>query len=709
MEPTMTNPPQRVVILGGGMSALTAALELTDPSQHGKYDVTVYQMGWRLGGQGASGRNRKLADRIEEHGLHIWCGFYENAFRLMRTVYAEMARSPHAPLATWDAAFKPQDVVVYPHLIDNKWDFWELDFPTNFMKPGDHTPFPFTLAGALELAIKWLYEFYKGWTGPTPHAPTVPAGHPIENFTKPHWWHQAHADAGMIPLENPSHFDLISLAHHTIQSAGTVTADHHPILIEILTLFVEGVWAFLGDKVLNNLDARRHWMIIYLGATALAGMLKDNLIFDGLSKIDGSDFLDWLSSNALLTDATANEVGITGSVLPFAIYNIAFSYENGESSKPNMSAAVALSLALRIVVGYKGSVLWKMQAGMGDTVFAPIYTVLQRRGVKFHYFNQVRSLNPGKGQIDSITIDRQVDLTVGEYDPLILVKGVPCWPNEPLYDQIDPTQAAILELDHIDLEQANNGWINVTQFTLTAGQDYDHIILGIPVAALKDVCAEIIAASTAWQQMTSGVQTVQTQAMQYWLNKDLAGLGCPYPSALLGTYVMPFSTVGDYSQLIPVENWPASANLQNITYVCDVLPDTFPNQQQANDQVKSNSLTFLENYTGQMWPKAAGHDKRLPNSIDWSLLIAPSSLAGGERFNAQYWRANIDPASRYAQCIADTAQYRLKTNATGYSNLSITGVWIDNGFHMGCIEGAAMSGMLTAQAISGKPATIANI
>ena len=25
-----------------------------------------------------------VADRIEEHGLHLWMGFYENAFRLMR-------------------------------------------------------------------------------------------------------------------------------------------------------------------------------------------------------------------------------------------------------------------------------------------------------------------------------------------------------------------------------------------------------------------------------------------------------------------------------------------------------------------------------------------------------------------------------------------------------------------------------------------------
>ena len=30
----------KVAILGGGMAAMTAAFELTDPSLHGKYEVT---------------------------------------------------------------------------------------------------------------------------------------------------------------------------------------------------------------------------------------------------------------------------------------------------------------------------------------------------------------------------------------------------------------------------------------------------------------------------------------------------------------------------------------------------------------------------------------------------------------------------------------------------------------------------------------------
>ena len=62
----------RVAILGGGAGALSTAWHLTrTPQLRERFEVTVHQMGWRLGGQGASGRNREQHDRIEEHGLHI--------------------------------------------------------------------------------------------------------------------------------------------------------------------------------------------------------------------------------------------------------------------------------------------------------------------------------------------------------------------------------------------------------------------------------------------------------------------------------------------------------------------------------------------------------------------------------------------------------------------------------------------------------------
>jgi uncharacterized protein with NAD-binding domain and iron-sulfur cluster len=120
---------ERIAIIGGGMSALTAAYFLTDPSLGGRYQVSVYTMGWRLGGKGASGRNAALHDRIEEHGLHIWFGTYHNAIALMRRCYAELGRPAGAPLATFDEAFKGQRRVVLTEMVGGAEHDWPIDFP----------------------------------------------------------------------------------------------------------------------------------------------------------------------------------------------------------------------------------------------------------------------------------------------------------------------------------------------------------------------------------------------------------------------------------------------------------------------------------------------------------------------------------------------------------------------------------------------------
>ncbi len=52
-----TRPKQKIAILGGGVGAMTSAFQITsEPGWQDRYEVTVYQMGWRLGGKGASGR-----------------------------------------------------------------------------------------------------------------------------------------------------------------------------------------------------------------------------------------------------------------------------------------------------------------------------------------------------------------------------------------------------------------------------------------------------------------------------------------------------------------------------------------------------------------------------------------------------------------------------------------------------------------------------
>src|SRR4249920_1138264 len=118
--------PKKLVILGGGTSSLTVAYALTlQPDWRDRYEsITVYQQGWRLGGKGASGRGEN--GRIEEHGLHVWMGWYQNSFAMIRQVYEELGRPEGAPLAKWDDAFKRHGFIDLGEQVNGRWIDWPL-------------------------------------------------------------------------------------------------------------------------------------------------------------------------------------------------------------------------------------------------------------------------------------------------------------------------------------------------------------------------------------------------------------------------------------------------------------------------------------------------------------------------------------------------------------------------------------------------------
>ena len=78
----MSDKPE-IAVPGGGMGSLSDACQLTSfPDCKKRYTITVYQPGWRRGSKRASSRvgrgNPEEFNRVEEHGLHVQFGFYEN-------------------------------------------------------------------------------------------------------------------------------------------------------------------------------------------------------------------------------------------------------------------------------------------------------------------------------------------------------------------------------------------------------------------------------------------------------------------------------------------------------------------------------------------------------------------------------------------------------------------------------------------------------
>jgi uncharacterized protein with NAD-binding domain and iron-sulfur cluster len=718
--------PEKIAILGGGISSVTAAFGLTnEPGWQNKYDITLYQLGWRIGGKGASGRNAELGERIEEHGLHIWFGFYKNAFNIIQQVYNELDRAEGAPLQTWEEAFKPHDFVVAMEHIKDQWTPWYLNFPE---KEGDP-------ASGAESVTVWnlaetMYAYLKQWLGDfSREMETVKKGH-LKTLQHPTLKQHLTALIDRVEIEVEDNAEdaerigdgLLKLIKSMPKESSEQSEADHNWLSEILDALKEWLEDAAIDLLDDNADLRHLFIGIDLGATILSGMHKDGVFKNGFDVINNIDFQDWLRKHG------ANEEFVVNSAPVRALYDLVFGYENGDYKTPNLEAGTGLRGLLRIGLCYKGGVMWKMQAGMGDTMFTPFYEVLKQRGVKFKYFHQVDelSLDPqNPNSVNEIKMTRQVDLIDGEYSyqPLIDVKGLGCWPSKPLYPQIVPEQAALLQANNIDLECFWNNWGEVyqqafnkslPQITLQKGRDFDKIIYGISIDSLPHLCPQLLEQSPPLKAAKDYVKTTVTQAYQVWTSDNLAQLGWTYapPSGeepVLGAWTEPVDTWAAMNQLLPCEDWsPLHLDPKNVAYFCGVQPisefpvqsdHTFPAQCRA--KVKEAAINQLNHDIHDLWPDAATPDK-----FNWSVLIDPNEQEGKARFDSQYYRSNISPSERYVLSVINSTQHRIATDGAGFDNIYFTGDWIKNGLNAGCVEGATMSGLQTSRAICGWPKVI---
>lgn len=734
---------EKIVILGGGVSAMTAAVYLTDDENwQDKYDITVYQQGGRIGGKGASGRNPYLGQRIEEHGLHVWFGAYVNSFKTIQSVYEKLGRPDSMPLATWQEAFKPHSYVVLQELIDNEWQTWPVNFPEIPGNPADGT-LDLHFWEIARLLYFWLKKFISDLEHKAEslnkkrdiHAPEGDEeqrvfAHFIDEVKEKvddikEEWQEFKEDAEH-SLEHFSKHIQVTLSELSYffdkrVSDKNLSNQKHPTAIQwLVRRFKRWINEEFEELLEDNSDIRRLYICADLALAMMEGLIEDKVFECGFGAINNLDFRAWLLKHG------ANEQFSVDSAPVRGFYDLVFAYENGDFTKPNVEAGVAALAMLRLSLCYHGGVMWKMQAGMGDTIFSPIYELLIKRGVKFNYFHQVSQLTPNNSEdshyVESIRLTQQVSLKTGSYKPLVDVKGLPCWPSFPLYDQIDDEQAALLKQHNINLESFYSDWPNVyhnhfgealPELTLKRGVDFDKVIYGISVASLPHLCKKLLKKDTALNLTADKVKAVSTQAFQLWLGKTLDETGWAYTPAsgeqpILSGFSEPFDTWASMDQLINKEDWHEVIEPKNVAYFCsaftqEIYPDASHTQfqQECNDRVKENSIFKLKQQMHPLWPNIAEQGE-----FDWQALMDTTNEVGEARFNSQYWRANVDPSERYVMSVVNSSQYRLPTDGTVFDNFYITGDWIKTGVNAGCVEAATMAGMATSRAICGYPETI---
>ena len=352
---------------------------------------------------------------------------------------------------------------------------------------------------------------------------------------------------------------------------------------------------------------------------------------------------------------------------------------------------------------YRGAIFWKMTAGMGDVVFAPLYEALRSRGVRFRFFHRVDRLrlDDGGTRIDAVDFGVQVRLRgdADSYEPLVEIDGLPCWPAAPVVDLLDATTGSG------SLATLESHWSDVTDadaLSIRHGDDFDDLVLAIPVGMHPFICADLIAnpRTPQWRAMSDDLATVATQTMQLWLTQDETALGWSEPDVTTSGYPGAFHTYAAMTELVEAESWPVDQRPAALAYFCHVLP-TGPLPPSGDvgyparelERVRAGAIRYLTDDVVHLWP--ASHGDR---GFRWELL-AGSTAAGEARLDDQYLRANVDPSDRYVLSLPGTGRFRLRPDASGYDNLWLAGDWTDNGLNAGCIEAAVVSGIQAANAV----------
>lgn len=723
---------KKIAILGGGIAALASAYELTSyPNWQDEYEVTVYQLGWRLGGKMSGGRGPN--GRVQELGLHLLLGFYVNAFPMFEAVYKERTArglAPDSPYKTLQDAILPNNGTLLVNFDDKegRWINWPLIFPPTEGYPGDGAPL--NTWQLLKKGVAILLETVLG----SPYAAHL---NPLAKWLLDHFFP---ADGGSnVPPALPSAppAGLMGMAQELVEGAEawlsktlsglerTVDAralealkegEGHPLHA---VKYLEWFHKALSDEAEGAINTRtplgRLLLLFDFGLAMIKGILTD--VYNPVTgmfeyrRINDQDFRAWLKHHG------ASDVTLYSPMVTFFYTGTFEALDDNRQKGGLLAAGTALQFAIP-ALGYKGSFCYQLRLGTPDTLVMPMYEVLAARGVSFKFFHKVTNIAyTSTHRIERIEMERQVDLVVPEYDPRIHVKGNPAWPSEPLYEQIDPAQAEALKARNIDLESPWSDWKG-TPLTLTLGEDFDQVILGIPSKALAQCCPEILANRPDWKAMVDNIGTAQVMSAQLWFDRTLPelgydhaewGMGAKNCAANVVTYANPLFSWLDQTQIIENEDWPEGKAPKTLAMFTGILPDeldvppfsdpTYPATQVR--RVRDLTWQWLMDNMGFFLP--AARTRAYPNGLDLSTLRgnSPDETDPRRKYMDQYFAAAISPTNQYVIALPGTERYRLRPDGSGFDNMVLVGDWTDYGVNIGYMEGCVVSAHQAVRALRG--------
>ena len=655
----------KLMVLGGGPASLAAIFALTaSPGWQDRFEITLLQMGWRLGGKCASSRDPEQGFRNYEHGFHILGGFYHNSLKLLSECYAEWQHKPPGKSFP-NCALTPHNLV---HLMQRGEGGWE------------HVCVPFPDRGG---------EFGEGEITLTPYEMTRAMWDWIKRSLRDA------AERGST-LDPDIHTHVAELDAKFPQAEPLQLHDDHAGALDHHVTAVQAHVAKARTIITRHgsIPAKFDYaMMLRIALIFMRGIIADRVWMYGFDHINDREFSDWLRGHGA-DDEVINSPYIQGG------YDYAFAYHGGDYRNRRFAAGSGLRGTLRMILTYNRTVFAHMNGGMGEVVVTPLYDVLKSRGVKFRFFHRVDHLElDAKGKtIAKIHVTRQARPRDGEdgYDPMMIYdidgEARRFWPNHPRYE--DLTDALKEEIKHAEDVYESPWWPGGEKIPLELGRDFDAVVLGISAGALPFICKDLVARRPRWKRMLDNLETVQTIAAQLWLSQNTEQLGWSAGATALTAFAQPHATWADMSFLLKYEQHGDQPCAQ-LSYFCGTMPRLHIRQDEnypALERMRVEKATdaWISEHLPELWPSAGrGADGKL------------SALVG------KYARANSLPASAYVLTPPGTVETRLRPGESGVSNLFLAGDWTRNGADTGSFENAIMSGLQCSRAICGYPRRIA--
>ncbi|HAP76509.1 MAG TPA: hypothetical protein DCR14_10540 [Acidimicrobiaceae bacterium] len=735
-----TGTRTKVVIVGGGPSGLSTAFHLTDPTlnpRHAEVDVSIYQIGWRLGGKGATGRDPKH-DRILEHGIHAFTGFYWNstsmldsAYRALADAHADAQAADRRPLGqrlprSIEEALIPSDTITITNYYKGRQSTRQLVLPVG---TGDHpweNPHTPTEAELLTSIAEWSMSLVEAIITTAEHT------HPWMKWllSGPQWVERKLVKELRVALEH-------------------AREGRHHHMLDAFTAVVK----WLTDHALKPTDkwdtVRLAFNVIDYYATVTRGLIADGLLkTDGthaadLDAIDAMNYTDWLTKHGL------HEMTMQSSIPHNAPY-VCFSLPDGDGSRlPTMSAATFLLWELRNSF-FRRNHFYFFRVGTGETVIKPLYEALLARNVNVEFFHKLIGVTfAADGEtVEELHFQRQARVINAPYRPMRPAQAGfgDVWPDEPLWDQLvdgdhirdvirgsapqpNATMHAVDDAhpDQIGgmtcgLESAWCPWQPDDTVTLRRGTDFDIAVIAIPPPAVAHF-APTFAEHPVMRTAVDELDTVQTLQVHLWFASSPEEMGLGTPKAEKATSgpqaVNRFTTVTlpdplnglvDYSDTMEWEYWPDGGPRSMIQACGPVQELHLKAATWQNPNYPQQAWMRAAAITGQ-WMRTAGitltkaQRSRPTNSLSFdfdALWHEDDDHRGEQRLWSQFVRLNIDPSELYVLAPKGTAAVRPKPWDIG-PNLAVAGDWVYTGINIGSFEGAVMSGKLAAYAITGYP------